>query len=178
MSTIRTGLDAANRLALWIAALAVMAMTLVGGIDVLSTALLGQPVHTTVEGTELLMVMVVYLGLGMVHQTRSHIAVDFIYGRLPTLGQRAIDIVVLALMFVFFAVIAWQGGVAALRSWRISEYAPGLVPLPLFPARLALALGAGLAALNCLVDLAAGQPAPRAQPAEGAEASADASVAR
>jgi TRAP-type C4-dicarboxylate transport system permease small subunit len=163
MNPIKTGLGVANQIALWIGALAILVMTVMGGLDVLSTTLLGQPVHTTVEATEILMVFVVYLGLGMVHQTRSHVAVDFVYVRLGTRGQHVLDVLVLALMFVFFAVIAWQGGLAALRSWRISEYAPGLVPLPLFPARLALAAGAGLAALNCLVELTMGRLPPASE---------------
>ena len=156
--TLRSSLAAANQLAMWIAAFCILAMTVIGGLDVLSTAIFRQPLHTTLEVTETLMVFIVYLGLGIVHQNRSHIAVDLFYLRMRPRLQRGVDMLVLVLMFAFFAILAWRGFLAAQRAWNVGEYAPALIPFPLFPARFALATGLTLAAVNCLFELFFGLP--------------------
>lgn len=152
-SLVHTSLSAINTAALWIAAACIFGMTMLGGLDVLSTAFLGEPIHTVVEATEAMMVMIVFLGLGMVHQNRLHIAADLLPGLLPPLGRRILHYVALVLMLAFFAMLAWRGWLSAQRSWRIGEYAAGLVAFPIYPARIALAAGATLAALNCLSEL-------------------------
>jgi TRAP-type C4-dicarboxylate transport system permease small subunit len=56
------------------------------------------------------------------------------------------------LTFFFFFLIAWQGWVYGLHSLKIGEYESGLIPFPVYPAKLALAMGASIMALQCLRD--------------------------
>jgi TRAP-type C4-dicarboxylate transport system permease small subunit len=142
-----------NTAALWIGGVAILAMTLLGGFDILSTLVLGQPIHTTHEATQTLMVLAVFMGLGMVHQNRSHISVDLGYHILPRIGKRLADLLILMLIAGFFGLLAWRGWQAAIRSWNIGEFTSGLVRFPVWPARFALATGASLAVLCCVLDL-------------------------
>ena len=61
-----------------------------------------------------------------------------------------------ALALVLFGLVAWQGWELAWASISVGEYAAGLVPFPLYPSKLALALGATLASAQALYGLVAG----------------------
>lgn len=151
-----TVLKRLNQATLMISGLAIVAMVLAGGLDVISGLVLSQPIPGAYEATETLMVFTVFLALGYLHQDRAYIAVDILYLRMGPRGQRAVDLLTLVLMTGYFAVIAWRGWAVALRSWSYGEYSVGLIAFPLYPARFALALGATLAVVCCLADLAAG----------------------
>jgi TRAP-type C4-dicarboxylate transport system permease small subunit len=149
-------LHAVNTTALWIGGVSILGITLLGSADVLSTLLLGQPVHAVYEGTQTLMVMAVFLGLGMVHLHRSYVSVDLGYDRLPSAGKRISELATLLLMLFFFGALAWRGWAQALDSWRIGEYSAGIIAFPIYPARFALAIGSTLAIVCCLTDLVQG----------------------
>lgn len=145
-----------NKVALWLSGLAILAMTIIGGLDVIGYAVFGHPIPGAYESTETLMVVVVFLAFGLLHQNRAYISVDLLYRRVGARGQRALDIFTLLLITLFFVVVAWQGWLLAWRSWEIGEYSVGLVGFPIYPSKFALAIGASLAVLACLVDLARG----------------------
>lgn len=145
-----------NRIGLFLSGLAILAMTVLGGLDVLSNALLHKPIAGTYEATETLMVFTVFLGLGYLHHGRDYVAVDVFYWRMPTIGRRVVDVFTLVLMTLYFSAIAWQGWSKALESWRIGEYSAGLVQFPIYPARFALAIGASMAVVCCIANLVHG----------------------
>lgn len=146
-------LGALNGGALVLASASVLLMTLLGGLDVLGTALLKRPIPTTYEATETLMVLVVFLSLAHLQRTRSHIAVDVVFTRMPPSLKRVIRAASHALAFGFFGLVAWKGWELAWQSLAVGEYAAGLVAFPLYPSKFALAIGATLAAVQALYDL-------------------------
>lgn len=148
-----------SRGAVWIAGASILLMTIMGGLDVLSTAILGRPIPSVYEATEVLLVLAVFLSLGVLHQTRANVSVDIVYLRLGRRSRRAVDLLTLVLMGGFFSVIAWRGWLMAYVSWEIGEYSVGIIPFPVYPAKFALAVGASLAVILCLVDLLRGGPA-------------------
>lgn len=145
-----------NNVLLFLGGLAILGMTLLGAADVISYLVLQTPIHSVYEGTQTLMVIAVFLGLGAVHQSRSYIAVDLVYVRTPKRVQNVIDILTLGLMIVFFSIMAWRSWVAAITSFRIGEYSVGIVLFPIYPAKIALACGVTLALLCCFADLVNG----------------------
>lgn len=145
-----------NRLALVIAGLAILAMTLLGGFDIIATMLFGRPLNAVFEATQTLMVIAIFLGLGMVHLNRAHISVDIGYDLMPAFGKRLSEAATLLLMLVFFGALAWRGWGNAVHSWRIGEYSSGIIAFPVYPAKFALAIGCTLAVLCCLADLLRG----------------------
>lgn len=154
---IDRALDILNNAALWVGGLAILAITLLGGLDIISTFAFGQPIHTTYEATQTLMVLAVFLGLGMVYQNRGHISADIGYRALPPIGRRAADFLTLLLITGYFGALAWRGWQGAIRSWSIGEYSAGLVAFPVYPAKIALAVGATIAVMCCLADLLRGR---------------------
>lgn len=145
-----------NQLAAWFAGLSILGMTLLGGADMFSTLLFHKPVHAVFEATQTLMVMVVFLGLGLVHLNRAHICVDVGYDLMPRPMKRISDLLSLLFLGVFFGALAWRGWQAAVHSYAIGEYSPGIIAFPLYPAKFALAIGATLGVACVVHDLLLG----------------------
>lgn len=149
MNTLRT----LNAYCLWVAGAAILVMTLLGGADVISTALLHQPIPGVYEATEALMVLVIFLSLGYLQLGNGNIAVDILTSHLRGTARVVQVAAAEILAVVFFSLLAWQAWVMAVESWSIDEYSAGLVRFPLYPAKFALALGAALTVCCCLVRL-------------------------
>lgn len=149
MNTLRT----LNAYCLWVAGAAILMMTLLGGVDVLSTALLRKPIPGVYEATETLMVLVIFLSLGYLQLANGNIAVDILTSRLRGTARVVQVAAAEALAVVLFSLVAWQSWEMAVESWTINEYSAGLVRFPLYPAKFALALGATLTVCCCLVRL-------------------------
>ena len=156
MKTVRLALDRLTTLCSWIAGIAIFCMAVLGGLDVISTAVLGRPVNSTVEGTEALMVFAAFMAMGMLHRRRAYIAVDLLYVRMGRVARRALDIGALVLMLIYFGLIAWRGWIAAFDSFAVREFSNGIVSIPLYPSKFALAFGMTLATLWCFFDLLRG----------------------
>ena len=150
---IHSIMQRSNRVTLWTGGLAIFLMTMLGALDVIFMALFGQPIHSTVEMTETLMVAVVYLGLGTVHEKRQHIATDLIYERFPRKVKDFAQVFILLMMTLTFALLTWNGWLAFIKSFRVKEYSVGIVQFPIYPTRFLLAMGVTIALIWCLVDL-------------------------
>jgi TRAP-type C4-dicarboxylate transport system permease small subunit len=142
-----------NAIALTIAGASILVMTLAGGTDVLSTAVLGKPIPTVYELTETLMVLVVFLCLGHLQLVNGNIAIDILPNHLGPRGKRIQGAVGEAIALAFFTALTWQAWLMAVDSWSIREYSLGLVPFPLYPAKFAVAAGGALTALSCAFKL-------------------------
>lgn len=153
---IRTVLANINRVALFIGGLAILAITLLGGFDIIFTYVFGRPIHGVFEATQTLMVITVFLGLGAIHMNRSYISVEIGYDLMPRWGKRMSEALTLLLMLGFFGTLAWRGWGNAVHSWRIGEYTSGIVQFPVYPAKFAIAIGCTVAVVCCLYDLLRG----------------------
>lgn len=68
----------------------------------------GHPIVGTVELTELIMGMMVYLGVGYTTFLRGHIRVDILVTHLRPRVQAVLDLLTVAIGFVFTAAICWR----------------------------------------------------------------------
>lgn len=143
-----------DRWAATLAGLALLLMMLIGAANVVGTKLLGLPVPGTYELTETLMVASAFLAMALAHADNSHIRVELLIDRLPPRGRALADAFAQLCTAGFFAAIAWFGWSAALHSLRVGEFSSGSLPLPMWPARLALALGATLMVVQGVAHLA------------------------
>jgi TRAP-type C4-dicarboxylate transport system permease small subunit len=156
MRQLERALERVSTVAAWIAGAAVLLMALLGGIDLVSTVAIGRPLSATVEATEALMVISSFLGLGLLHKRRAYIAVDLLRERGGIGLRRALDVLSLLLMGIYFGLIAWRGWENALESLAVGEFSSGLVRIPLYPSKFALAIGLSIAVLWCVVELLKG----------------------
>lgn len=137
----------------WLAGASLLVMMVIGAVDIVGTKFFNQPVHGALEITETLMVFGAFLGLAQIQANRQHIVVDLLTSRAGSASRRRLDFLAELLTLGVFLLIAWQGWVLGLASLEIREYAPGLLQFPIYPSKLALAVGATLIALQTGLDV-------------------------
>jgi len=129
-----------------IAALAVITCSLLATVDTIGLWLFHRPVASVVELSQMLLVVIVFMGLGAAERDGDHIAVAIVRDRLPPGGRRLADLVVQAVSTLVYLAIAAAGFAAAMRSFEVQEFSDGLLPFPIYPIRFLLVFGALLSA--------------------------------
>jgi TRAP-type C4-dicarboxylate transport system permease small subunit len=137
-----------HRLGLAIASLGALAMAVLGGGDVLASALLDKPIPGVYEATELLMVVITVLAMSSLQARRRNITVDVISRRFSLAGQRGILLLSNLIGLALFGLIAWQGWLVAWESFQVREYAQGEIQIPVFPSKILFAVGMSLLVLQ------------------------------
>lgn len=149
---LRHGLRRTNNALAAIAAVCILAMMLVGAADIAGTWLLGQPVPGAYEITEAFMVSAIFLAFAAGQMSGSHIRAEVFRPLLPPGVSRVLDRIGCLLMFVFFAFVTWYGWAEAMQAWRSGDFTSGLLRMPVWPAKVALAVGATAMAIQSLAD--------------------------
>nr|BBJ04182.1 membrane protein [Marinobacter nauticus] len=142
-----------------LAGLALLAMVFIGALDVVLSRGLNLSVVGAREITELLMVAAALLGMALSQQRREHVRVTLLIDRLPPAVQGWLDRFSLLLSMQLMLAISVYGFHSTFQSFQSGEFSPGSLAVPIWPARLALSIGAMLMALECLAQLA-GRPQP------------------
>ena len=145
--------DTLSRLAALLSGAALLLMMLIGAFDVIFSKLFNLPIPGSFEATEALMVVSTFMALGYNQYKRGHIAVTLFTSRMKKIPAGVFRLVSHFMAFVFFFLLAWQGWIYGLHSLEVLEYESGLISFPVYPAKLLAALGASLAALQCVADL-------------------------
>lgn len=117
-----------------------LALMLLIALDV-TLRKLGSPIPGAYELVTMLHVVVVFLGVAYVQRVKGHIFIEIATEKLPLKLRKALDFCGYAVGFIVCAVFARQTGKAAWESIMSQEYVAALVDIPVWPAKLILALG-------------------------------------
>jgi TRAP-type C4-dicarboxylate transport system permease small subunit len=128
-------------------------MIIISIADVFSRHLLGQAIAGVFELSEVLMVLVVFLGLGAAQKEGSHIRAELVISHFSGRVRNGLDLFAHVLGFLFWAILFTQCAAKALESWSTGEYKEGLMKFPIWPARWAIAVGLLLICLQLLLDI-------------------------
>lgn len=137
----------------FVAGIGVLVMMTVGAFDVVLTHFFNRPIPGAFEITEAMMVGSIFLAVAMAQRERKHIRVEFLVDRLPPRGRACFDLLAHLLSGFVFTLIAWYGWRAGIKSFNLGEFSSGLLKFPVWPARLALAVGSSLMVVQCLIDI-------------------------
>ncbi|MGE0768399.1 MAG: TRAP transporter small permease [Hyphomicrobiaceae bacterium] len=138
-------------------------------VDVAGRAIFNSPLHSGVEISELLLVTLVFLGLGAAQQQRQNFAIEVFVRHLPRTFQTALELIGYLVCIGIVVLLAWPSTDQAIASFNRNEMGFGIVPFPIWPARFLLAVGLWLLALQFLCDiyrLTTGQSRDRAPSVE------------
>jgi TRAP-type C4-dicarboxylate transport system permease small subunit len=130
-----------------------IAMMLLVTVDVLGRFLFGKPVQGTTEITEFMMVALLYFSLAHTQALKGHINVDIFLSYFTRRARLVFDLIISLLGFGLFALIGWQGILAAVKAWTFWETTFGVIPFPLFPAKVLVPFGSFLLCLRYLLDI-------------------------
>ncbi len=128
-------------------------MMLLITFDVIGRYFFSHPITGTLEITEFLMVFVVFMSISCVQQRKGHIRVQILTRHLSHRGRIVFDIIAHVIGLVFFLLIAWQSGKSALSSWEFGESSEGLIQIPIYPPKFAVAVGSLLMGGQFLTDI-------------------------
>lgn len=130
-----------------------LAIMVVVVIDVLGRALFNSPLPGGNEFSELLLVSMIFLGLAAAQQQRQHFAIEIAVQHLPPGLRRWVDIFGWLVSLAVVCLLAWLSARQAWTSMLRSEASYGTISFPIWPARIVLAFGLALLALQYAVDI-------------------------
>lgn len=138
---VRRTVDMATQLLGMVAIVCIAFMLLATVADVIRRYLWGESIHGVTELGEVAMVAIVYLGLGYAQSRDDHVAMTLVIKRIrPDIAAilNAIALLVATLIVAWLLLVTTD---RAIESYAISEYRFGIVEIPVWPARIAVAVG-------------------------------------
>jgi TRAP-type C4-dicarboxylate transport system permease small subunit len=105
------------------------------------------------ELTQVMLAVLVFFSFGKAQQGKIHVRVEFLIEKLSSKTRNYWEIVVHFLALIFFAVIFGGAIGFFIDSYEMKEYFPGVIPVPIYPARGAIVIGSGLMIIELLRDL-------------------------
>lgn len=124
-----------------LAVLCIVIVLLATVADVLRRSLAGESVPGVVELSDVMMVAIVFLGLGYAERQGAHVSMTLLVRKLPPRAAAILNGLGLLLIMVIVAWMVWVTADRALESIETQEYRFGLVRVPVWPARVAIAVG-------------------------------------
>lgn len=152
-STVRRVVHAATQVLAFLAIVCIVVVLVATVADVTRRGLTGQSVKGVTELGEVLMVAIVFLGLGFAESRGAHVSMTFLVRRLRPRAAAVLNALGLALVVVVVGWMVYVTADRALASVAVQEYRFGLVRVPVWPARIAIAVGLAAYALELLFRL-------------------------
>lgn len=154
VQTLRT---VTNRIAIVLGALAglgILAMMIGTAVDVVRREATGQSIAGVNEISEVLLVVVVFLGVMGAQTSGTQISTPVVTNRLPSRWGHLVRTIagVIATLIALWA--AWETTKTGITSWQAKEFRFGLAHIPVWPAKLIIPLGFYALALALITDLA------------------------
>jgi TRAP-type transport system small permease protein len=119
---------------------AVVALTLLTGLDVGGRYIFNLPLPGTFELTEVILSVIVAFGVVITTASDEHILVDALFVKLSSSAQRVLLVVAGVVGALVLGIMSWKGLEAALEAMQTHE-ATMLLNVPISPFKLVLFLG-------------------------------------
>ena len=135
-----------------VSALATFLMMMLVVANVLGRYLFNAPLTGTLEFTESLLVLIIFLSVALTQYDGGHIRVTLLTRRLPRACARALTVFCMLAGAVFFAWCAYAAWKFAAQSWSFNEQEWGTVVFPLWPVKFVVFVGIAMLAIQFLLD--------------------------
>lgn len=154
----------------WISSLALILLSCVVVVDATGRAF-GSPLQSGTDIGVMLMVAVVFLALAGAQVSRDHVSMDALISIFPRWLRRLADRLNLLVCLAIGIFLAYGTTEEALASYSSGELALGAMMLPLWPAKMMVAIGFVLYSIVVLAQLIVGVDADDGQSVHRAEIS-------
>lgn len=112
----------------------------------------GHPIPGATEFAAFALVGIIFLGLSHCEEVRGHVRVEFLIARFSPRLRLAAELFIHTVGFLLYALMAWQTAIDAASSWSVLETVPGLMTLPVYPAKTLVPLGCGLISIQIVIN--------------------------
>jgi TRAP-type transport system small permease protein len=109
--------------------------------DVILRGVANSPIPGALEIAEVLLVATVFLGIAHTYVVRQHVEITALHDRMPPRVQTVLNWVQWAITSGALAWLSYATAKAAVNSVRSREFRIGLMEVPIWPARIAVAVG-------------------------------------
>jgi TRAP-type C4-dicarboxylate transport system permease small subunit len=131
-------------------------------VDVLGRYLFNRPVTGTFELTEMSMVLIVFLALGLAQHHQEHISLDLAYIHFPSWLKKATDLTVDLVNLAIVGAMTWQLYNYFVRM-RDGNYTTAVLQLPIHPFVIVAIAGVAAYVLAILCGIGAAIKKPRGE---------------
>lgn len=138
-----------------LSALGILLLMLLTVTDMASRNLQNTGVPGAVDAASVLLVFIVFLGLPIGEQRKTHVRTALLTDRLPAGTAAAVRILSGGCTTCITGYMAWETRGAAIRSFQIREYVLGLVNVPVWPAKVVIPVGLLVLSLVSLIGVCA-----------------------
>ena len=128
-------------------------MMMITTVDVVFRYVFNRPIPSVYTICEFLLIGAVFPALAYVQQIKGNIRVDIIIDKIKGAPRLCFELGVLLLALATFIIVCWQSGVEAWEAWVTGDFDMGLIELPYWPPKTAMAIGFGLLCLRLLTDI-------------------------
>jgi TRAP-type C4-dicarboxylate transport system permease small subunit len=116
-------------------------------MDSVGRYFLGSPIPGTLELSESVIVMIIFLTIPFCEMTSGHIKVTFFVERMPAKIRIWLKYLTNIMVIAYFSILCWRSWLIAWYSWSIKETSWGSYPIPLYPAKFSVSVGSALMAI-------------------------------
>lgn len=120
-------------------------------LDVTWRGITGGSIPGMIELVETFMVVVVFLGLAHAEATGAHVRMNLVTNVLPLKARCVVKATGMAICSIVSVWMAYSSSVRAVMSTALREVRPGLLQFPVWPARILIAVGFILLALEYVI---------------------------
>lgn len=122
-------------------------------LDVASRNLSGRSVPGVVEISEIMLVIGAFLGLAYAQRMKAHVATSLFVELLPLMAARIMRALGLVIVAAYIGLAVAVSAQRAFASFQSGEVRFGLIEIPQWPARAAIAIGFALLLLEIIRDI-------------------------
>jgi len=102
--------------------------------------------------SESLLVIAIYLSIAYTQQTKQHVAVEFLIGSLNEKNRKLLSAINVIIPIVICSIIVFASWDYAIDSWRLREKMDGAPFYPIYPPKIAIAVGVSFLWLQLIAD--------------------------
>jgi TRAP-type C4-dicarboxylate transport system permease small subunit len=124
-----------------LAAFSILLIMIMVSADVFFRYFFNSPIIGAMEFSLMLMIAVIYLGLGYTEISDRHIVIDLFYKKLNLKYQYIISKINCIILLTISSILFWHSFADFLYSYEINEILPGMASFPKYPSKLCLSLG-------------------------------------
>ena len=135
-----------------ISAVATFVMMVLVVANILGRYLFNKPLDGTLEFTESLLVLIIFLSLALTQYDGGHIRVTLLTRRLPKAAAKAATVFCMLAGAAFFTWCAYAAWRFAAQSFSFKEQEWGTIVFPLWPVKFVVFAGILLLAIQFLLD--------------------------
>ncbi|MEW5804478.1 MAG: TRAP transporter small permease [bacterium] len=142
LEKIEKAISGVEMVIMWVCGISISIMVIYSFIDVWGRFLFRQPLYGTYElSGEILLVVVIFLSLAPCEAEKRHMRVDFIFPYISKTLQVVINCISFLLGIVVCGLLMVASFGPALYSWQIREFTTGIIPFPIYTAKIAIVVG-------------------------------------